>query len=252
MKILISFVILVSYAHAADCIAHRGVVGPAIENSLGSVLAAVELGADGVEFDIRHSKDGVPFLLHDSKLKRVADPLQSACSLRTKVSKLNWDEIRDNCRLKDGQELSSLAQVLYELRDYQGLLFIELKDKPSKKFAEVIEASGFDTSRIRFISFRLKFLQVVRDYFPIVESLRLSKFIPFLAWSRGMNVHYPLKPFTWLARLLGHENGVWVVDDEKRLRKYHRRKVDYITTDNLPLCLETKLAESVDRTSIGI
>src|SRR5690606_10078405 len=112
MKILFTLMILMAYAHAADCIAHRGVVGPAIENSLDSVLDAVELGADGVEFDIRHSKDGVPFLLHDSKLKRVADPTYAACGLATKVSKLDWNDIRDNCRLKDGQEVSSLAQVL--------------------------------------------------------------------------------------------------------------------------------------------
>lgn len=240
MKLFALLIFLMSTAHAAKCIAHRGDITGGIENSLDSVVFAVNEGADGVEFDIRHSSDGVPFLLHDRTLKRVGDSTMVNCPIKTKVSTLKWSQIKEQCRLSDGQEITSLAEVLYELRDYKGLLFIELKDKPSKNFEDVITASGFDVNQIRFISFRLKFLQMVRDFFPAIESLRLSKFIPFLAWTRGMNVHYPLKPFTWLARILGHENGVWSVNDSRRLTRYHKRKVDFITTDKLRLCLDLK------------
>lgn len=240
MKYLFLTLFIMAEVYAADCVAHRGYTKDGVENSLNSIMSAAHYGADGIEFDIRHSKDGVPFLFHDSTFKRVGDRSQLNCEFKTKVKKLNWDEIRDNCRLSDGQIVTSLAEALFALEDYQGKLFIELKDKPSLQFAQVIEASQFPVERIRFISFRLKFLQVVRDFFPGIESLRLSKFIPFLAWTRGMNVHFPLHPFSILSRLLGHENGIWTVNDPKRLRKYHKRKVDYITTDELELCLEAK------------
>lgn len=233
-------VIIMTDVYAADCIAHRGYTKDSTENSLNSILSAAHYGADGIEFDIRHTKDGVPFLFHDSTFKRVGDRGQTGCQFDSKVRKLTWDEISNNCLLEDGQNVSSLAEALEALEFYPGKLFIELKDKPSAEFAAVIAASKFPVERIRFISFRLKFLQVVRDFFPGIESLRLSKFIPFLAWTRGMNVHFPLHPFSILSRWLGHKNGIWTVNSLKRLRKYHNRKIDYITTDELELCLEVK------------
>lgn len=240
MKICFILMTLVSVnSFAADCIAHRGYLKDSVENSLESIFNAIDAGADGVEFDIRHSKDGVPFLLHDSKLSRVAE-LDSLCPSTIKVKNLLWSEIRENCRLKDGQQLISLEELLNLTSNYRGLFFIELKDRPSHQFKQIVENSATDLSRIRFISFRLKFLQVARDFFPETLSLRLSKFIPFFAWSRGMNVHFPLNPFTWLSRILGHENGIWTVNDFDRLVRYHKRKVAFITTDDTPKCLLAK------------
>ncbi len=231
-------------SYAADCIAHRGYLKEAVENSLDSVINAIDAGADGVEFDIHHSKDGVPFLLHDSTLERVVDDSLD-CPANIKVKNLLWSEISQYCRLKDGQHLVSLEELLRQTANYKGLYFVELKDKPSHLFKNVVENSGVDFTRLRFISFRLKFLQIARDFIPESQSLRLSKFIPFFAWSRGMNVHFPLKPFTWLARILGHENGVWTVNDYERLLKYHKRKVDFITTDEIELCLKAKAQAEV-------
>src|SRR5262245_20012933 len=53
-------------------IAHRGDSIHAPENTLAAIRAAVEAGADGVEFDVRLAKDGVPVVIHDASLKRVA------------------------------------------------------------------------------------------------------------------------------------------------------------------------------------
>ncbi|MBC7780275.1 MAG: glycerophosphodiester phosphodiesterase [Proteobacteria bacterium] len=49
--------------------AHRGhhVVFP--ENTLQAFDAAVRVGADGIETDVRMSRDGVPVLFHDEKVK---------------------------------------------------------------------------------------------------------------------------------------------------------------------------------------
>jgi glycerophosphoryl diester phosphodiesterase len=53
--------------------AHRGFSGQYPENTLPAFLAAVALGVDLIEFDLRGTKDGVPIVLHDATLERTAD-----------------------------------------------------------------------------------------------------------------------------------------------------------------------------------
>lgn len=53
--------------------AHRGFSGRFPENTLPAFLAAVTLGADLLEFDLRGTKDGVPIVLHDATFERTAD-----------------------------------------------------------------------------------------------------------------------------------------------------------------------------------
>ncbi|WP_215449225.1 MULTISPECIES: glycerophosphodiester phosphodiesterase [unclassified Streptomyces] len=52
-------------------VAHRGAPYRHRENTLDSLRAGLELGADVVEFDVRTTRDGVPVLLHDSTLNRL-------------------------------------------------------------------------------------------------------------------------------------------------------------------------------------
>ncbi len=53
-------------------LAHRGDWRVAPENTLAALEAAMRIpGCDGVEFDVRLSRDGVPVLLHDATLARV-------------------------------------------------------------------------------------------------------------------------------------------------------------------------------------
>jgi glycerophosphoryl diester phosphodiesterase len=53
-------------------LAHRGDWRRAPENTLEALVAAMAVpGCDGVEFDVRLSRDGVPVLLHDETLARV-------------------------------------------------------------------------------------------------------------------------------------------------------------------------------------
>src|SRR2546427_748783 len=55
----------------AMVILHRGASRFGPENTLEAYAAAMDRGADGCEFDIRRSKDGVLYLHHDDDLGRV-------------------------------------------------------------------------------------------------------------------------------------------------------------------------------------
>jgi glycerophosphoryl diester phosphodiesterase len=56
-----------------DIIGHRGDSGSAPENTLPALNSAFAKGARGVEADIRLSKNGTPWLMHDEKVDRTTD-----------------------------------------------------------------------------------------------------------------------------------------------------------------------------------
>ena len=64
-------------------LAHRGDHRRAPENSLAALVAATQLdGVDGVEFDVRLSRDGVPVVIHDETLLRVQGDPRRVAELR--------------------------------------------------------------------------------------------------------------------------------------------------------------------------
>ncbi|ASN05352.1 glycerophosphodiester phosphodiesterase [Virgibacillus necropolis] len=54
-------------------IAHRGASKLAPENTLPAFQLAYDLGADGIETDVQLTKDQVPILIHDERLKRTTN-----------------------------------------------------------------------------------------------------------------------------------------------------------------------------------
>ena len=54
-------------------IAHRGAVESAPENTIEAFVKAHQVGADGVEMDVRLSKDGVAVVMHDRRVDRTTN-----------------------------------------------------------------------------------------------------------------------------------------------------------------------------------
>jgi len=52
-------------------IAHRGFSSRYPENTMLAFERAIELGADGAEFDVQLSRDGIPVVFHDESLTRI-------------------------------------------------------------------------------------------------------------------------------------------------------------------------------------
>jgi glycerophosphoryl diester phosphodiesterase len=59
--------------HAGEVIAHRGGYDAAPESTLAAIGHSIRAGADGVEFDIRFTKDDVPVLMHDDTVDRTTN-----------------------------------------------------------------------------------------------------------------------------------------------------------------------------------
>jgi len=69
-------------------VGHRGANAVAPENTFPSFNMAIQLKADGIETDIRITKDNVLILFHDSNVKRTTNGTGE-------VSELTWDYIKN-------------------------------------------------------------------------------------------------------------------------------------------------------------
>lgn len=54
-------------------VAHRGASVEQPENTIAAFEAAIDAGADAVEFDVRLTADGVPVVMHDADVSRTTD-----------------------------------------------------------------------------------------------------------------------------------------------------------------------------------
>jgi glycerophosphoryl diester phosphodiesterase len=66
---------------------HRGALARAPENTLASLRRAVDDGADGFEFDVRATRDGVAVLLHDHTVDRTTNAAGE-------IGAMSFDEMR--------------------------------------------------------------------------------------------------------------------------------------------------------------
>ena len=68
-------------------IGHRGASAVAPENTMAAFREAIAAGCDGIEFDVRLTRDGIPVIIHDNTLRRTA-------GLSGRVADLTWAEIK--------------------------------------------------------------------------------------------------------------------------------------------------------------
>ncbi len=89
-------------------IAHRTCPLHEAENSLEGIKRAGALGADGVEIDVRLTRDGVPVLVHDRTLLRVARwPLPTRCFTLARLRRMK--------RCDNGLPIPTFAEALSAL-----------------------------------------------------------------------------------------------------------------------------------------
>lgn len=105
-------------APAPLVIAHRGASAVAPENTLAAFKLALAMGADGVEFDVNLSADGVPVVIHDRRLSRTTSGAGWVSAFPvTELQRLDagkWFErrlaLRPRARRRVGQALSQYSE----------------------------------------------------------------------------------------------------------------------------------------------
>jgi glycerophosphoryl diester phosphodiesterase len=108
---------------------HRGASAVAPENTLVAFSQAISDGADGIEFDVRLSSDGVPMVIHDATLNRtglisrLVGELTSAQLKEIDVG--SWFDKRSGAFTNE--KLPTLAQVFDLFAGKRVALYAEMK-----------------------------------------------------------------------------------------------------------------------------
>jgi glycerophosphoryl diester phosphodiesterase len=234
--------------------AHRGASAHAPENTISAFLLAIEHGADGIEFDVKVTRDGRVIVLHDQTLQRTTTGTGD-------LKNFSYDELR---KLDAGskfsakfnnEKLPNLEEVFEAVGNRIGIN-IELTnyatpgDDLIEKIANIL-AKVKDTSKVMFSSFNWSNLKKVRKLCPGIPCGILA--LPGIAgWlSRSYftrNVpHEAVHPYfadvsinsvqNWHRQ--GFKVNIWTVNDPKEMLRLKDIGVDMIMTDDPALAKST-------------
>jgi glycerophosphoryl diester phosphodiesterase len=89
---------------------------------------AIAAGSDGIEFDVRLTRDGVPVIIHDNTLRRTT-------GLRHRLADLSWSELES---LDVG--VPSLNELLTLFEENDLMLFLEMKIDSAAEHAPLAQA----------------------------------------------------------------------------------------------------------------
>ena len=214
-------------------IGHRGASVVALENTLPAFEAAIAAGADGVEFDVRLSSDGVPAIIHDDTLTRTH-------GVRRRVVDLKGEELR-------GLGVPSLRE-LFELMNGNSLwLYLEIKSREPELaelcsrmvqefgFEERVIVECFDLSVLRDVELRKAALFDSRMY---TEQSVIDRSLAVGATVLALH-HRMTKPsLVEKAKSAGLTVVVWTVDDPAWVTRARTMGIEALITNDPARMLE--------------
>src|SRR5580704_13872202 len=227
---------------------HRGARSLAPENTIEAFILAMDYGADGVEFDVSLSQDGIPVVIHDRSVNRTTDKtgLVKDLSFRS-LEKLNASKLKPGF---EKTKIPSLKKTLECLPD-NSVANIELKFKgnfsESYFIQKILEEISPHKNRLNLIisSFDARLLLILRKLDPsLVLSLILSpkdrywsKALKYLSAVRPDALHISGDLFSrFLLRLMRRAKlkvAIWTINDPKLAQKLWALGIDGIFTDQV-------------------
>ena len=124
---------------------HRGASALAPENTLAAFSRAISDGADGIEFDVRLSRDGMAVVIHDASLKRtglinrLVSDLTAAELGEVDVGSWFAERTQNPEQSFSREKLPTLSQVFELFTENKGRLYVEMKCKPDEGTALAAE-----------------------------------------------------------------------------------------------------------------
>ena len=144
-------------------VGHRGAMGHALENTIESVIKAIDLNVDGIEIDVFKSKTGELVVYHDPFLTRLSNS-------NAFIEQISLDSIK-KVKLEGGLSIPTLNEVI-DIIPEKIFLNIELKGEntaleTNKIITEYMSKFNFLPSKFMISSFRwdelIKFRNANKD-----------------------------------------------------------------------------------------
>jgi glycerophosphoryl diester phosphodiesterase len=235
--------------------AHRGGAALAPENTLAAFDAGLAAGADGIELDVRLSRDGVPVLMHDETLDRTTDasgPVEALTARELAGLDAGFRFEADGRHPFRGAGLGvpALATVLERYRNARLLVELKAADpRLARAVVDEIHAAGA-ADRVTIGSFHKGALAAVRDFDPaLTTGADMDEVREALDASQGRDLPgrpvfdaYHVPEFYSEQRIVtpefitrAHDAGagviVWIVNREEDMRRLIDWGADGLITD---------------------
>ncbi|MFH1873670.1 MAG: glycerophosphodiester phosphodiesterase [Pseudomonadota bacterium] len=230
-------------------IAHRGAKREAPENTIPAFRRALELGCDGIEFDVVLTKDRVPIVTHDNDLS-ILTPNEGFVH-KTTFSIIKSLDFGSHFRLSFSHiTVPTLTEVFELLQPHDISIICEIKPQPGLAF-HVAQLVGGIVSDFRFrqpitissrspkILYHLKKLTpnlrraiIVRNKpFSFLRSNIYDKYLDVAEY----HVYYPLLKKSRVKKLQeqGKKVSAWTVNKEEDFKRCIELEVDSIITDDI-------------------
>lgn len=216
---------------------------------------AIAAGADGVEFDVRLSKDLVPVIIHDSTLRRTA-------GRSDRVANLSWNELKHvdvgswfpRGDFK-GETLPCLEELFTIFKDNDLSLYLEMKcdsrsehEPLAKACCDLIVDLSFK-ERVIVECFDLRALEIIKRIDSEIKTAALfepaiskpsvlldqriiDQTIAVQASELALNHRLTRKRLVQKAKLAGLRVVVWTVDDPKWIERARSLGVEALITND--------------------
>lgn len=219
-------------------IGHRGAKGLVeFENTIASFQKAIDIGCDGIEFDIRKTKDHKLIVHHDDhinnkiiiennydELQKIANAIGYQIPLFVDVIKKFKGQTFFDIELKEYGYEEEVIQVITQILDYHEFCVRSFHDRSIKRIKKldknIIAGLLIGTDKPRF-----GFISRIFELFPLFRVLNsrcdfVSPYYRLLILGYIKRMHILRKPVI-----------AWTVNEEEVMRKLINKKIDGIVTD---------------------
>jgi glycerophosphoryl diester phosphodiesterase len=241
-------------------IGHRGASAVAPENTLAAFREAVAVGADGVEFDVRLTRDGIPVVIHDRDLRRTGGVTQRIADVTSaelaKVDVGSWFS-----RSFASERVPGLAEFFGLFESNNLSLYLEMKCDSPAEYAPLAEACcrliaehGLK-ERVMIECFELPALRVVREIDSEIKTVALfepsisdpsvlldqriiDKAVDVGAVAIALHHRLARRGLVEKAKAAALHVAVWTVDDPSWIERARTLGIDALITNNPSRLLE--------------
>jgi glycerophosphoryl diester phosphodiesterase len=211
-------------------IGHRG--SAKYENTLKGFIDAVEKGAEGIEFDVRASKEGELVVIHDSTIGRVSK--SSGFVREHTIKELKKVEMKTS-----DEKIPALSEVISTIKNLGIIMFIELKEKGLEERTLNLVHMEHAAENSVIISFDKNVVEKIKKLDPSIKTgfIHISPFNS-IKIAKRINADYLISCARFVSSSFvkdAHSSYlkvvVWTVDTIKGMKKMEKMDVDGIMSD---------------------
>lgn len=244
--------------------AHRGGAALRPENTVLAFDHGLSLGADGLEFDVHLSRDGVVVVHHDATLDRTTSGAGPVSALTAdELARLDAGYHFEGYRGRTGG-IPRLDEVLRRYPDARCIIELKVNDPVlAHRTIDAVRAAGA-LERVALGSFGTRVLRAARACEPRIptgasrEETRLALYRSWIRWPvrRPGYREFQVPEFAGSTRVVSprfvryaHEAGVavrvWTVNDEADMQRLLSWGVDALISDRPDLAVQVVRARAL-------